>query len=139
MRFKEIAEGLRDPKDNPCWKGYYPVGTKKKNGRTVPNCVPKESVDEASKDDPAGELNPFTKFALKKIRAKHPQAKSEFDALIADLNSGQQQDRRDIGRLDQENDQEEADIERLDIENDSDETRLDRLEQELAAIKRLIK
>jgi hypothetical protein len=34
-------EGLRDPKDNPCWKGYYPVGTKKKNGRTVPNCVPK--------------------------------------------------------------------------------------------------
>jgi hypothetical protein len=36
-----IAEGLKDPKDNPCWKGYYPVGTKKKNGRTVPNCVPK--------------------------------------------------------------------------------------------------
>ena len=27
---------------NPCWKGYHPVGTKKKNGHTVPNCVPKE-------------------------------------------------------------------------------------------------
>ena len=27
---------------NPCWKGYHPVGTKKKGGRTVPNCVPKE-------------------------------------------------------------------------------------------------
>jgi hypothetical protein len=27
---------------NPCWKGYHPVGTKKKSGRTVPNCVPKE-------------------------------------------------------------------------------------------------
>jgi hypothetical protein len=26
--------------DNPCWKGYKPVGTKKKGGRTVPNCVP---------------------------------------------------------------------------------------------------
>ena len=38
---KEVEEGLRDPKDNPCWKGYKPVGTKKKNGRTVPNCVPK--------------------------------------------------------------------------------------------------
>jgi len=37
-----VAEGLRDPADNPCWKGYYPVGTKKKNGRTVPNCVPKK-------------------------------------------------------------------------------------------------
>jgi hypothetical protein len=27
---------------NPCWKGYHPVGTKKKGKRTVPNCVPKE-------------------------------------------------------------------------------------------------
>jgi len=27
---------------NPCWTGYHPVGTKKKSGRTVPNCVPKE-------------------------------------------------------------------------------------------------
>jgi hypothetical protein len=35
-------EGLRDPKDNPCWTGYKPVGTKKKAGKTVPNCVPKE-------------------------------------------------------------------------------------------------
>lgn len=35
-----VREGLKDPKDNPCWKGYKPVGTKKKNGKTVPNCVP---------------------------------------------------------------------------------------------------
>jgi len=28
--------------DNPCWTGYKPVGTKKKGGKTVPNCVPKE-------------------------------------------------------------------------------------------------
>jgi len=42
----ELVEGLRDPKDNPCWKGYKPVGTKKKNGKTVPNCVPKESLEE---------------------------------------------------------------------------------------------
>ena len=27
---------------NPCWKGYEPVGTKEKNGKTVPNCVPKK-------------------------------------------------------------------------------------------------
>jgi hypothetical protein len=52
-----ITEGLRDPKDNPCWKGYKPVGTKQKGGRTVPNCVPKESVEEeynAEYDDEAG-------------------------------------------------------------------------------------
>lgn len=42
LRAMGMYEGLRDPKDNPCWKGYKPVGTKKKNGRTVPNCVPKE-------------------------------------------------------------------------------------------------
>jgi hypothetical protein len=35
-----VNEGLKDPADNPCWKGYHPVGTKKKAGRTVPNCVP---------------------------------------------------------------------------------------------------
>ena len=29
------------PKKGPCWKGYMMVGTKKKGGRTVPNCVPK--------------------------------------------------------------------------------------------------
>ena len=38
---KTLKDDLRNPKDNPCWKGYYPVGTKKKNGKTVPNCVPK--------------------------------------------------------------------------------------------------
>lgn len=35
-----VEEGLEDPKDNPCWKGYKPVGTKKLRGKTVPNCVP---------------------------------------------------------------------------------------------------
>jgi len=35
----DVDESLRT--DNPCWKGYKPVGTKKKNGKTVPNCVPK--------------------------------------------------------------------------------------------------
>ncbi len=27
---------------DPCWKGYKQLGTKKKKGRTVPNCVPKK-------------------------------------------------------------------------------------------------
>jgi len=44
-----MNEGLKDPKDNPCWTGYKPVGTKKKAGKTVPNCVPKESVKEDTK------------------------------------------------------------------------------------------
>jgi len=52
----ELTEGLRDPKDNPCWKGYHPVGIKKKGGKTVPNCVPNESIEENNPeyDDEAG-------------------------------------------------------------------------------------
>jgi hypothetical protein len=33
--------GLEEAKD-PCWKNYKQIGTKKKGGKTVPNCVPKE-------------------------------------------------------------------------------------------------
>lgn len=35
-------EGLKDA----CWKGYEAIGTKMKNGRRVPNCVPKEGHTE---------------------------------------------------------------------------------------------
>lgn len=35
-------KSLKNPKDNPCWNGYEPVGTKMKNGKEVPNCVPKK-------------------------------------------------------------------------------------------------
>ena len=46
MKILDLDESLRT--ENPCWKGYHPVGTKKKNGRTVPNCVPdpKKKVKE---------------------------------------------------------------------------------------------
>jgi hypothetical protein len=38
--YDQTSESLRT--ENPCWKGYKPVGTKKKGGKTVPNCVPKK-------------------------------------------------------------------------------------------------
>jgi hypothetical protein len=28
--------------EEACWKGYEQIGTKKKNGKDVPNCVPKK-------------------------------------------------------------------------------------------------
>jgi hypothetical protein len=32
--------------ENPCWKGYEMVGTKNKDGKEVPNCVPvKEDIN----------------------------------------------------------------------------------------------
>ena len=38
----EAKKSLKNPKDNPCWDGYEPVGTKRVKGKTVPNCVPKK-------------------------------------------------------------------------------------------------
>ena len=38
-----VAEGELD---EACWKDYKQIGMKKKGGKSVPNCVPKESVDE---------------------------------------------------------------------------------------------
>lgn len=46
MMFAEEMEGL-----DPCWKGYEMVGTKKKNGKEVPNCVKKKSSDNAESCD----------------------------------------------------------------------------------------
>ena len=59
---KPKTEGLKDPADNPCWSGYKPVGTKKKAGKTVPNCVPKEAVQ---KTGPAGQLRGTDKVDVK--------------------------------------------------------------------------
>lgn len=35
---------------DPCWKGYQMVGMKKKGGREVPNCVPKEEYVDIERD-----------------------------------------------------------------------------------------
>jgi hypothetical protein len=47
VKEEEIEEKVKQPTGDlksACWKGYTAVGTKEKNGRTVPNCVPvKES------------------------------------------------------------------------------------------------
>ena len=48
--FKTFLEEVKKPTGelkDACWKGYTAVGTKKKNGATVPNCVPESVVKEA--------------------------------------------------------------------------------------------
>ena len=42
--FREFVSEIKKPTEdskNPCWKGYIAIGIKKKNGKNVPNCVPK--------------------------------------------------------------------------------------------------
>jgi hypothetical protein len=49
ISFKLFLEKVTKPTGDlkkACWTGYTAVGTKQKGGRTVPNCVPKEEVEE---------------------------------------------------------------------------------------------
>ena len=65
-----------DEQENPCWDGYKQVGTKMKNGKRVPNCVPEETevngwgeISEKSEyDGKSVELNNPTKGDRKKYK-----------------------------------------------------------------------
>lgn len=49
MKIHSFTQFLEESK-NPCWSGYRQIGTKSKNGKKVPNCVPvKESEDDDEK------------------------------------------------------------------------------------------
>jgi|688.fasta_scaffold165321_3 hypothetical protein len=56
-----LDQGVSEDSD-PCWDSHKMVGTKKKGGKTVPNCVPKESVQ---KKGPAGQLKAKAKVDVK--------------------------------------------------------------------------
>ena len=43
------AKKLKKKKGDPCWKGYVQVGTKMKNGKEVPNCVPIDKAETEKK------------------------------------------------------------------------------------------
>ena len=43
--YEQLITELRKRKDDPCWDGYTQVGTKKKRGKEVPNCVPLKEED----------------------------------------------------------------------------------------------
>lgn len=43
---KGYPKTLDLPEAGPCWPGYKQVGTKMKNGKEVPNCVPESTVNE---------------------------------------------------------------------------------------------
>lgn len=58
-RTKELGpEDLVAEDDDPCWKNYKMVGMKKKGGREVPNCVPKEEIEiEAAFENILGQFS----------------------------------------------------------------------------------
>ena len=48
MKVIKTYEQLMESK-NPCWSGYKQIGTKKKAGKPVPNCVPVAEEAKATK------------------------------------------------------------------------------------------
>ena len=67
----------------------------------------------AEDQDEDKDVNLRIQHMLRVMRARYPGARSDLEALILAFDRDQARDRRDINRLDQENDQEEADIDRL--------------------------
>ena len=39
-----MAKAKEKKDKDPCWDNYHQVGSKEKNGKKVPNCVPKDKV-----------------------------------------------------------------------------------------------
>ena len=78
---KDIRKTQEDK--DPCWPGYKQVGTKMKNGKEVPNCVP---IDEALEleegplvmDDPKLLDGIFEKLEDKWAKLKRRNEKDAF-------------------------------------------------------------
>ena len=66
-----VSESLKDT----CWKGYEAIGMKDKNGRKVPNCVPKEMTENLS--DYAAKAHSASELANKTGSAKHHELASK--------------------------------------------------------------
>jgi hypothetical protein len=72
-----IADGFAAQLDEDlkkaCWKGYEAIGMKKKNGKTVPNCVP------VKEDELSVPMPPVEKLAKKNIKktVKEEEARSK--------------------------------------------------------------
>lgn len=68
--------GETNEDSDPCWKDYKQVGMKKKGGKKVPNCVPKESMSEdwqkTNKQDKTDGMSPK---AVKAYRRENPGSK----------------------------------------------------------------
>lgn len=67
MEFEQlIAEVNKRDEDDPCWEGYTQVGTKMKDGKKVPNCVPiEESWNVIEEEITRVDLQSVEKFADK--------------------------------------------------------------------------
>jgi hypothetical protein len=89
---KKPVSRMGEALEDACWKGYEAIGMKMKNGKKVPNCVPKESVEESLDESVHGvKAAKFSQQAKLKpsvathVRASdsHIKAASSYEKKIA--------------------------------------------------------
>lgn len=70
---KSFKQYIDEMENDPCWKGYEAYGTKKKDGKTVPNCVPvKEDWQKVNRQDKTDGLS---QKAVNAYRRENPDSK----------------------------------------------------------------
>jgi hypothetical protein len=72
----ELDEAEKMKGEDPCWKNYEMVGMKNKNGRKVPNCVPKNEEYEVID---ANDVNGVTIDTIEERSLTEPEAKKKED------------------------------------------------------------
>jgi hypothetical protein len=67
---------------DPCWKGYQMVGSKKKGGRTVPNCVPEQVTEGIGgiEDSPMSATN-----SVKAMESEHRKKNMKSARIIKSI------------------------------------------------------
>lgn len=80
VKYESVAKEAKKMKDDPCWKDHEMVGTKTKNGKQVPNCVPKE---DKGTDMPSESTAEYSKSQAAIARKKQQAAMKpgEMDKL----------------------------------------------------------
>ena len=68
----EVKEEKMKGKD-PCWTGYKMLGTKNKNGKQVPNCIP-ESIEES--------IARLVSNSIKKVTTRKPTPQEKADLRL---------------------------------------------------------
>ena len=81
-----MMDDVEKDSDDPCWAGYVQLGTKMKNGKEVPNCVPmeeaKKMVEQVEKSLEEGKTEKeLSKLMTKALGGKRP--KSDYTSSIA--------------------------------------------------------
>ena len=72
---KVYEDDLEKDSDDPCWKGYVQLGTKKKNGKEVPNCVPMEEARKGLAEAAyESDIDPNDKIIVKGVKGMNSKS-----------------------------------------------------------------